>query len=61
MAPIGFNHAGHLKRLNRLFTRLAPDNVVTSEQDPLQLDDLSEPGPDFMLLKPDPDDISDIL
>jgi len=55
MAPIGFNHAGHLKRINMLFTRLVPHNLVTSVQDPLQLGDLSEPEPDFMLLKPNPD------
>jgi Uma2 family endonuclease len=55
MAPIGFNHAGHLKRINSLFTRLMPDGIITSVQDPLQLGDLSEPEPDFMLLKPNPD------
>ena len=55
MAPIGSNHAGHLKRINKLFTRLMPDNLITGVQDPLQLGDLSEPEPDFMLLKPNPD------
>jgi Uma2 family endonuclease len=55
MAPIGFNHAGHLKSINKLFTKLVPDNLFTSVQDPLQLGDLSEPEPDFMLLKPDAD------
>jgi Uma2 family endonuclease len=55
MAPIGFNHAGHLKRINTLFTRLVPESIITSVQDPLQLGDLSEPEPDFMLLKPNPD------
>jgi Uma2 family endonuclease len=55
MAPIGFNHAGHLKRINSLFTRLVPDSIITSVQDPLQLGDISEPEPDFMLLKPNPD------
>ncbi len=55
MAPIGFNHAGHLKRINKLFTKLVADNVITSVQDPLQLGDLSEPEPDFMLLKPNDD------
>jgi Uma2 family endonuclease len=55
MAPIGFNHAGHLKSINKLFTKLVPDNLFTSVQDPLQLGDLSEPEPDFMLLKPDVD------
>jgi len=52
MAPIGFNHAGHLRRINKLFSKLIPDNIITSVQDPLQLGDLSEPEPDFMLLKP---------
>ena len=55
MAPIGSNHAGHLKRINKLFTRFVPDNVIISVQDPLQLGDLSEPEPDFMLLKPSDD------
>ena len=55
MAPIGFNHASHLKRINKLFTRLVPDNLITSVQDPLQLGDLSESEPDFMLLKPNDD------
>lgn len=55
MAPIGFNHAGHLKSINKLFTKLVPDNLFTSVQGPLQLGGLSEPEPDFMLLKPDTD------
>jgi Uma2 family endonuclease len=55
MAPIGFNHAGHLNRINKLFTRLVPDNVIASVQNPLQLGDFSEPEPDFMLLKPNVD------
>jgi Uma2 family endonuclease len=55
MAPIGFNHAGHLKRINKLFTLQIPDNLIVSIQDPLQLGNLSEPEPDFILLKPDTD------
>jgi Uma2 family endonuclease len=55
MAPIGFNHSGHLNRINMLFSRLMPDGVIPSVQNPLQLDDLSEPEPDFMLLKPNND------
>jgi Uma2 family endonuclease len=55
MSPIGSNHASHLKRINKLFTRLIPENLFSSVQDPLQLGDLSEPEPDFMLLKPSPD------
>jgi Uma2 family endonuclease len=55
MAPIGFNHAGHINRLVKLLTRLIPDDVIPSVQNPLQLGDLSEPEPDFMLLKPNND------
>ena len=55
MSPIGSNHAGHLKRLNRLFNTLLNDNAVISIQDPLELGDFSEPQPDFMLLKPNSD------
>jgi Uma2 family endonuclease len=55
MAPIGSNHAGHLKRINKLFAALLPEPIIVGVQDPLQLGDLSEPEPDFMLLKPNPD------
>ncbi|TAL43792.1 MAG: Uma2 family endonuclease [Methylovulum sp.] len=55
MAPIGPNHAGHLKRINNLLTLLVAGKAIVSVQDPLQLGDLSEPEPDFMLLKPNAD------
>jgi Uma2 family endonuclease len=55
MPPIGFNHSGHVKRLNRLFNKKVGDFAICSVQDPLQLGDLSEPEPDFMLLRPDAD------
>ena len=55
MAPIGFNHAGHLKRINNLLTILVTGRAIVSVQDPLQLGDISEPEPDFMLLKPNTD------
>jgi len=55
MAPIGSNHAGHLKRINNLLSILVAGKAIVSVQDPLQLGDLSEPEPDFMLLKPNAD------
>jgi Uma2 family endonuclease len=55
MAPIGFNHSGHLNRINKVFTLLTANCADTSVQNPLQLSDLSEPEPDFMLLKPSDD------
>ena len=56
MSPIGSTHAGTVKRFIRIFTKLGRDRWVISAQDPLRLDDHSEPEPDFMLLKPSPDD-----
>lgn len=56
MAPIGFYHSGHVNRLNKLFSRLINEQAIISVQNPLQLSDLSEPEPDFMLLRPDADD-----
>ena len=56
MAPIGFNHAGHVDRLNRIFARLWDKGVGVRVQGPLQLGDLSEPEPDLVLAKPDAND-----
>jgi Uma2 family endonuclease len=56
MSPIGPFHGGLVKRLLRIFNALSQGRWQASAQDPLRLDDHSEPGPDFMLLKPSPDD-----
>jgi Uma2 family endonuclease len=56
MAPIGFNHSGHINRLTKLLIKLMPEKIVPSIQNPLQLGNFSEPKPDLMLLKPNPDD-----
>jgi Uma2 family endonuclease len=55
MAPIGFNHAGHLNRLTHYFYGLLLNKAIISVQNPLQLSQFSEPEPNFMLLKPNPD------
>ncbi len=55
MAPIGFNHAGHVIRLLNFFAPRVADKALINAQNPLQLGDLSEPEPDFMLLKPNAD------
>ncbi len=56
MPPIGFNHAGHLNRMTNVFAFLVVEKkAIISVQNPLQLGDLSEPQPDFMLLRPDAD------
>ena len=55
MAPIGFNHAGHVIRLLNFFAALAGNKALVNAKNPFQLGDLSEPEPDFMLLKPNAD------
>lgn len=55
MAPIGFNHAGHVNRLISSLTFLTHGQAIPSAQNPVQLGDLSEPEPDFVLLRPEPD------
>jgi Uma2 family endonuclease len=56
MSPIGPFHGGLVNRLIRIFSRLSNGRWMVSAQNPLRLDDHSEPEPDFMLLKPSPDD-----
>ena len=56
MSPIGPFHGGLVKRLSRIFNLKAKGRWIISTQDPLHLDDHSEPEPDVMLLKPAPDD-----
>ncbi len=52
MSPIGPFHGGITKYLNRLFNEAAKGRWITAVQDPVRLDDHSEPQPDLMLLKP---------
>lgn len=56
MSPIGPFHGGLVKRLSRWFNLQANGRWTVSVQDPLRLDDSSEPQPDLMLLKPAADD-----
>jgi Uma2 family endonuclease len=56
MSPIGPFHGGLVKRLSRFFTLKANGRWQVSTQDPVHLEDHSEPEPDVALLKPSPDD-----
>jgi Uma2 family endonuclease len=56
MSPIGPLHGGVVKRLNRLFNRHSRDRWLMAVQDPVHLENHSEPQPDLMLLKPSPGD-----
>lgn len=50
MSPVGRRHAACVKRINRLFTKRADDQAIVSVQDPVELNDHSEPEPDIALL-----------
>lgn len=52
MTPIGSWHAAAVKRLNSVFASRVGDRAVVSVQDPIWLDEYSEPQPDVALLRP---------
>ena len=56
MAPIGCRHAAIVNRLNKRLMAAVGNAAIVSVQNPIVLGDLSEPEPDFALLKPTPDD-----
>jgi Uma2 family endonuclease len=51
MSPIGKRHAACVKRLSHALNRQLDDSIIVSIQDPIQLDDYSEPQPDVALLR----------
>ena len=55
MSPIGSRHAGIVDRLNMLFARRLGHHVIVRVQNPIVLDDYSEPQPDLTLLRARPD------
>ncbi|MCL5998366.1 MAG: Uma2 family endonuclease [Chloroflexi bacterium] len=52
MTPIGPLHAAVVKRLNALLSRQLAEEAIISVQDPIQLDDYTEPQPDIAVLRP---------
>ena len=52
MSPVGAQHAGTTKKLNRLLSRTLGDAVVIGVQDPVRLGDDTEPEPDISVLRP---------
>ena len=55
MSPIGFRHAKAVTRLNNALVRKAKGRYLVSPQNPVLLDDQSEPEPDLCLLDPTTD------
>lgn len=52
MSPINVRHAACVKRLNYFFNQQLGERVIVSVQDPVRLDEYSEPEPDVALLQP---------
>ncbi|HHW85982.1 MAG TPA: Uma2 family endonuclease [Chloroflexi bacterium] len=52
MPPIGAEHSGLVKKLAELLFGLLHKRALISIQDPIHLDDFSEPEPDLALLRP---------
>ena len=50
MSPIGPHHAGFLNRLTRLVNAQLESSFIVATQNPIRLDDLSEPEPDMAIL-----------
>lgn len=51
MSPIGSAHAALVNRLNRLFVERCAEISIVSIQNPIALDEFSEPQPDIALLR----------
>jgi Uma2 family endonuclease len=59
MSPIGPRHAAIVNRLNAAITQALGSSVIVSIQNPIQLDDYSEPQPDLAILHPRDDFYAD--
>jgi Uma2 family endonuclease len=53
MPPIGSKHAAMVARLQRLLERATGEQAIVWTQNPIVLDNLSEPQPDLCLLHPE--------
>jgi Uma2 family endonuclease len=55
MAPTGKEHTSVVDRLTRLLVRAVGDDAIVRIQGSVRLSEMSEPEPDVVLLKPQPD------
>jgi Uma2 family endonuclease len=52
MNPIGKKHSGSVNRLNNIFNKRLLDEAIVSVQNPIILNNNTEPIPDIILLRP---------
>ncbi len=50
MSPIGSHHAACVDRLNRIFVKVFPDQVIVRVQNPVRIDDWTELEPDIAVV-----------
>ena len=55
ISPIGIRHAASVHRYIQVFSPLVGERISFQIQNPIHLDDNTEPQPDVMLLRPRPD------
>ncbi|MCG8352641.1 MAG: Uma2 family endonuclease [Chloroflexales bacterium] len=51
MSPIGPHHAAVVTKIVKFLTRLVDDEIIISPQNPVQLNDYTEPQPDIAVLR----------
>ncbi|MEZ4990549.1 MAG: Uma2 family endonuclease [Saprospiraceae bacterium] len=61
MSPVGKLHAAHVKHLAKLFWKIVGEKMIISVQDPIVVDDSSEPEPDVAILNWDERSYADRL
>ncbi|MGB3616592.1 MAG: Uma2 family endonuclease [Catalinimonas sp.] len=55
MSAVGRFHAAHVNRLNALLSQTLGNRAVTSVQNPVRINEYSEPEPDLAVLRPQED------
>ena len=61
MSPIGSLHVAIVNRLNAVLTKQLSDRAIVSVQNPVILNDFTEPQPDLVVLRPKVDFYQDAL
>jgi Uma2 family endonuclease len=56
MAPIGAPHFSMVNRINRVLSAMVAGRAIVSVQNPVRIDDGSEPEPDVAIIKPRADE-----
>lgn len=56
--PKGTKHTSATRRITKFFYKVLDENIVIQVQDPIRLEDSSEPEPDIVLARPDENNYS---